>query len=857
MTRRFGPRDQNWLAGRGWESAGSNLAEAPFALPGDKPHYLRDRNVDVEHVKLTVRFNLEQKQVIGRAELRLKTIIDGVQSVELDCGDTVVNSVTVGNTKTDFILSGEKLIVDLPRRYSRKRPLSLTIEYVATPQRGLYFTGPDEEYPDKPVQIWSQGQDTDNHYWFPCIDEPKGRLTSEIIATVPSDWTVISNGRLVSDRRNRGEGDRTVRWVQDKKHAVYLITLVAGKFSRGVLQDQDPLIDFYCEPGREEDAVRAFENTPAMIALYEEEFGEKYPWDKYTQVAVQDFIFGGMENTSATTQTDLTLHDQRAHLDFSSDFLVSHEAVHQWFGDLITCREWSHGWLNEGFATFYEARWQEHFRGADEYLYDILLMARSYLGEGYLRPIVERKYAEPVDIFDRHLYEKGGLVLHMLRRELGDEAFKESIQRYVKRHKGRNVLTIDLQRAVEEVTGRNVDWFFDQWIFRAGHPNFKVAYSWNDDLESAELSVRQTQKEPFRCSLEIAFLSPTGRETRRARITGKEHGFTYQLTERPKAVQFDVGYSVLKKVDFTRSKELLIYQLQEDQDVVGRVGAAQDLAKHNSPDSIDALRKAVQEDSFWGVSVSAARALGRIRTEAALQALLDCTNVDHPKTRRGVAEALGNFKRERAAAALSEMLDSDVSYYVASTAAASLGKTRSKRAHAKLVSAMDRDSHMDAVRSGAIAGLARLKTDESRQVLTRWTEYGRPQRARESAVAALGTPNEDHRPTTERLTDLLEDPWYRVRMGAVGSLRSLSAIEAVPALLRMAERETDGRVVRTARRAIKAIRAGKNAPDDVRKLRDELEKLEDKNRELLERIEKLELKLPGAEDEQPSDNPAD
>ncbi len=845
MTRHCGPRDETWLTGRGWEGAGSELASAPFALPGDRPHYLQDRNVDVSHVKITVRFDLDEKQVIGKAELRLRPIVAGVQRVELDCEDTAVSSVTTGTTPAQFVQSGKKLIVDLPRRYSRRRGFSLAIEYVSTPRQGLYFTGPDEAYPDKPVQIWSQGQDTDNHHWFPCIDEPKGLLTSEIIATVPSDWTVISNGRLISDRRNRAEGTRTVHWLQDKKHAVYLITLVAGRFSREVMQAEDPLIDFYCEPGREADARRAFENTPAMIAMYEEEFGEKYPWDKYTQVAVQDFIFGGMENTSATTQTDLTLHDERAHLDFSSDFLVSHEAVHQWFGDLITCREWSHGWLNEGFATFYEARWQEHHRGVDEYLYEILLMARGYLGESYRRPIVERRYGDPVDIFDHHLYEKGGLVLHMLRRELGQEAFTEAIRHYVQRYKGRNVLTVDLQRAVEELTGRNVDWFFDQWVFRAGHPEFKVTYSWDSDLKSASLSVRQTQDSPFRCRLEIAFLSDSGRETRRVTVSGKEHGFTFQLQDRPKAVQFDAGYSVLKSLDFDRPKELLVYQLENDEDVIGRIEAAQGLGKHGAPESIQALVKALREDSFWGVQVAAARALGEIRTQAALDALLECREVDHPKARRGVAEALGKFKREQAADALSEMLDSDVSYYVAATAAASLGKTKSEKAYAKLVSALDRESHMETVRSGAIQGLAELKTKESREVVTRWSEYGQPQRARETAIAALATAGEDHRPTAETLTDLLDDPWYRARLAAISSLRRLIAIDAVPALQRMADRELDGRVVRTARQAVRDIRAGKNAPDDVKKLRSEVEKLEDKNRELAERLEKLERRLSG------------
>ena len=185
--------------------------------PGDRPHYLQDRNVDIDHIKLTVSFDLDNKQVIGKAELRMRPIVDGVQRIELDCEDTKVHSVSVGMTKANFVLDGKKLRIELPRRYSRGRTFLLVIEYVATPQQGIYFTGPDEGYPDKPIQIWTQGQDTDNHHWFPCIDEPKGRLTSEIVATVPSSWTVISNGRLISDRRNREDGTRTVRWLQDKK----------------------------------------------------------------------------------------------------------------------------------------------------------------------------------------------------------------------------------------------------------------------------------------------------------------------------------------------------------------------------------------------------------------------------------------------------------------------------------------------------------------------------------------------------------------------------------------------------------------------------------------------------------------
>ena len=229
--------------------------------------------------------------------------------------------------------------------------------------------------------------------------------------------------------------------------------------------------------------------------------------------------------------------------------------------------------------------------------------------------------------------------------------------------------------------------------------------------------------------------------------------------------------------------------------MIGRVDAAQGLGKESSPEAIEALQKAVHEDAFWGVRVAAARALGEIRTDAALDALVNCVDVDHPKARRGVAEALGRFKRPSAAGALTNMLDSDESYYVAATAASSLGKTKSDRAHAKLVSALDRDSHMEVIRASALQGLAELKTEESREVIARWTEYGLPQRARESAVVALGKTGEDHKPTVELLSDLLDDRWYRTRLGAAGALRSLTADTALPALQRMVDRELDGRVV--------------------------------------------------------------
>jgi aminopeptidase N len=875
--------------------AGALRARAPFALPGDRKNYLRDREFDVKHIRIEVTLDVPDKQVRGTTTLTLEALTGTSKRVELDAEDMEVSSATMGRRRLPFTVGDRSLVIELPDAPAAGKTVEIAVEYVATPQRGIYFTGPDDGYPKKPHQVWTQGQDTDNHHWFPCIDEPKGRLTSEVVATVPAGWTAVSNGRLVkvtdapasrspsplrqaqgsaspggrggdathtltpstsSGQRlslaGRGDKWKTYHWVQDKPHAVYLITLAAAEFSHVVLQEQGrkgPLVDFYCQPGREADGRRSFGNTPAMIKLYEGLFGEPYPWDKYTQVAVQDFIFGGMENTSATTQTDLTLHDARAHVDFSSDFLVAHEAVHQWFGDLVTCREWAHGWLNEGFATFFESVWQEHHRGLDEYLYDVLGLARSYIGERYRRPIVERTYNVPVDIFDRHLYEKAGVVLHMLRRELGDGPFYRAIKHYLQQHKGRNVVTLDFQRAVEDATGRNMDWFFDQWVYSPGHPEIKATYAWDDKQKVATLGVRQTQDgegvpNVFRAAVDVAFAVGGKRLVERVKLTERDHTFTFALAERPKMVQFDAGFGLLKTLDFDKPKDMLIHQLEHDDELAGRLDAARGLAKHTSPDSVRALKKAVQKGGFWGAQVTAARALGEMKTDGALDALLDCVKVEHPKARRGVAEALGNFKDARAARALTRLLADPQSYYVASTAASSLGRTRQESAFDPLVKALSRESHIEVVRVGAMSGLSEFRGDslkKARKLVTEWTEYGRPARAREAAISALAKLGHDDIDTLERLTDLLDDRWYRARLFAVNSLAELKEPDAVPALQRLASRERDGRVVRSARVAVNAIRAGRK--DDTTRLREDFNKIEDENRKLRERFDKLEQRL--------------
>jgi aminopeptidase N len=366
----------------------------PFALPGARATFNPDRSVDVRHLKIEVTLDFAAAAVDGVTTLTLVPLNDGPTRVVLDAVELELQAVTLADGKPlDFTYDGHKLRFDLGERRENES-IDIKVRYRCTPRRGLYFIRPDKDYPQRPLQAWSQGQDEDNRYWFPCFDYPNAKSTSEVIATVPARMTVLSNGSLVEDREH-GEL-RTVHYRQDVPHSSYLVTLVAGEYSHSREPAGDIELHYFVTPGREADAPRSFANTAKMIALFAEKTGRPYPWKRYSQITVSEFIFGGMENTSATTLTDQTLHDARAHLDFSSEPLVSHELAHQWFGDLLTCRDWSHGWLNEGFATYFELIWQEFNEGRDEADYYRLLDQEAYIEEDahrYRRPLVTNVFS--------------------------------------------------------------------------------------------------------------------------------------------------------------------------------------------------------------------------------------------------------------------------------------------------------------------------------------------------------------------------------------------------------------------------------------------------------------------------------
>jgi len=840
-------------------AAAPHGVKRPFPLPGTPSRWSRDRKVDVQRIRLEVALDFRRKSIAGTATHSFTPILDGVEALELDCVDLRVRRVTMRGRRLRFAHAEGVLSVRFPRPLRAGGKAEIAIEYSGTPRRGLYFCAPDEHHPGRLVEAWTQGQDQDARHWFPCFDYPNQKAATEVIATVPANMSALSNGRLLRRTVDRKRGTATFHWRQEIPHVTYLVTLVAGEFERFPLRGGGVPMTVWAPPGRAADAKRACGGTARMMRFFNRFTGIPYPYEKYDQVFVQDFIFGGMENTTATTLTDTALLDRRSFLDATMDGLVAHELAHQWWGDLLTCRDWSHAWLNEGFATYFDALYKEHDLGRGEYLLQILSLRDNYLSEDgghYRRAIVCKTYRDPVEVFDRHLYEKGALVLHMLRNLLGDDLFGRTIRLYARRHRGGTVETVDLRRAAEETTGRDLGGFFDQWVFRAGHPDLKASFAWDEKKKTATVTVKQVQgtdddtPSVFRMPLTISFaLGGRRRHDLKVSLEEREHAFQAVLPSRPKWVTFDPGFRILKTLDFTPPREMLVAQLAGDDDVPGRVHAAGCLGKEASPEGVAALGKCLAgERGFWGVRAAAAAALGKANTAAARDHLVRALRSKHPKVRRAAVRALGEWRGDaKAGDALHSVVEKgDPSYLVEAEAAAALGRTRSPRA-LDLLSRVydDRPSWNEVVRAGCLSGLAALRDAKGVEKARDAVKPSRQNGLRSAGVAALGkladakdAPRAD---IAEELVRLVDDWWLRVKISACVAVAEMGEEKALGALTRAAEHDLDGRVRRTAAEAAKRIREGKDRGEEVRKLREDLEALREELRKVRDEVRKKAL----------------
>ena len=817
-----------------------------FALPGSTLHYGPDKTVDVEHIDLHLVPDLERRRLEGVCTTTVRALDEPVAMLTLDAVDLNVLSVRSDDRDLQFTPRGDRLDVHFDPPLAPESAATFAIAYtVEDPRHGLFFVAPSAEYPKKIRHAWTQCQDENARYWFPCLDYPHEKQSTSATIVVPKGQFALGNGELVE---RRDEGEKTVfRYRQEIPHSTYLVTMVAGPFVEVAQSGATVPISYCVLPGREADGERAFGKTPAMMAVFEQRLDFPYPYARYSQIAVSDFIFGGMENTTATTQTDRTLHDARAHLDFSSDPLVAHELAHQWFGDLLTCRDWSQAWLNESFATFFEGVFREADLGYDEYIYDVFEWVKRYLDEDrrrYRRAIVCNDYRDPIELFDRHLYEKGGAVLHMLRGELGEGRFWRAMQRYVRDNAQRSVETIDLIRAIEQATGRNMRGFFDRWIFGGGHPQLRVGAAYDAQRRALALTIDQTQPVDAQ-NPAFAFDVDIEVEGRRMRVrVEREHEtVTIPLDAEPALVRFDPGAFILADVTYAFGVRFASAALAGDPSVVARIRAGRELVKEGSAQARAAVAQAFKADEFWGVPAEIANALGKSRAAWARDLLLESLGHPHPKVRRAVAEALGEFREAAVAEALIAPATRDESYFVQRSALHALGKTRSEKAFKVLRDAARTTSWNGVIESGAALGLGELADPRATPLLLELTKPGGDVAARGAALMGLARQAEllesERAAAVDAIASAIGDADFFMARAGVLAAERLGDKHFIEPLDRLAETGFDGRLRRDGAETAARIREAQKTPAAVTGLRTDLDALREENRKIQAKLDAL------------------
>jgi aminopeptidase N len=753
-------------------------------LPEKTQHFPRERSMDVQHYRIAIEPDFDAKTIVGETQVSLTPLVDGLKTVELDVEDLDIDEITLkpGPGKESYPVTwtteGEKLFINLDGAFSPDDNLQLAITYRAKPGTGLFFIGPNEHRPDDPMVLWSQGEDEDNHAWFPCYDFPNDKATSEVLCTVPKDYLVVSNGKLVGEKP---KGDKKiVHWKQEKPHVSYLITMVAGELSKVDMgKVRGVPLSLYAVPGKEEQVRNAFETTGECLEFFEDYIGYKYAWEKYAQVAVPEFIFGGMENTSATTQTDKVLfpdylHDWKMR---SAEGLMAHELAHQWWGDVVTTKDWSHIWTNEGFATYFDALFTEHKYGQEMFADEMLTSLGGYLkGEAaFSRPLLYGEYIRPMEVFmSGHVYPKGGWVLHMLRRLVGEEDFRKGLNLYITQNAFTCVETDDLRMAMTEASGQDLEWFFDQWVRGAGHPKFEIEYVYSADDQEVELTVRQVQKQGngigvFRMPVDIGIAGPQGIVMHEIFIDEQEEVFRLPSADEPKTVLFDHGNWLIKELEFEKPLDELAWQITNDPDIAGKCLAVVQIARDYREDrrAFNILKKTLQNDDlFYRVRN---RAIGGLKlyNNAEARDLLISVYRSNPEyqVRKAIITVMGRgyFQDDVTTDFLIEVAQRAKMDDIIGSALLSLGTSRSPRAYDVLVRHLERDSHLDIIRECVVGGLAALGDRRATPLVEEKLHPRNRYNVRTSALTALNSLMRGNPRLTEILLAATKDEKYHVR----------------------------------------------------------------------------------------------
>jgi aminopeptidase N len=674
----------------------------------------RSRSYDALHYLIKIRLDLDRKAFEGEATVTADSLREGLATCVLDAEEFTVTAVLSDDGRPlEFDQTAKELAVRLPRPCKFGEEFSFTCFYSGRdPKIGLTFVA---ETVDNPPIVFSDSFPENVHHWFPCYDYPNDKVTNEIVATVERGLKVAANGRLVSVTEDPGAGTVTYHWSQGLPHSTYLIFLAAAPYV--VVRDSYKTlpVNYWVYPRDAAKVGPTYGKTPKMIEFFDRIYGYDYPWQKYDQVSVPSG--GGAESTSATAMTHRIMVDEKGEPDFPAIGIVSHELAHQWWGDLITLRSWAHTWLNESFGTYSDYLYHRYEKGDDEGAVDLLGKLNAYLREArtrYIRPIVTDRYDEPGDMFDAHTYPKGARVLHMLRSLVGDEPFFKTLSHFLHRYAFDAVDTADFIRSVKTVTGRNLDWFFDQWLYKPGHPVFEVKSEWDAAKKAVRLRVAQVQDYSrgvpvFRVPVSIKLVSPGKTDIRKIWIEKREETFELPFEEKPLLVRFDEDNVLIKELIFPRERDELIYQLGRD-DVIGRMEAAGALlAFKDDPRTAAALTASLRSDPFWAVRKGALEALAQLGVKGVPAVLKKACQDPDPQVRAAALVALGNLKDRSCLDLYKALFLEDPSYRVQAEALTAIGKTGDPSAVPFLKKASTVPSYRDLVRRAAETALRQIE----------------------------------------------------------------------------------------------------------------------------------------------------
>jgi aminopeptidase N len=822
--------------------------------PGRK--YARDRLADIEHVALDVTPDFKTRTVSGTVTISFSPIGLALPALTLDAVDLSIDKVTLSGAAelAGHQVTPEQLILQFAKPLEPGAKATATISWHAEPRKGLHFRTPEQGYPAGDTQVWTQGEAEEHRYWFPCYDYPNERFTSEVTCHVPAGMEVVSNGRLVDKAQAPdAAGLVTWHWSQEQPHVNYLVALAAGYFHKIEDKAGSLPIAMLVPPSEKDQAALAFRDTKAIMEFFQEEIGVPFPWAKYDQVYCHDFLAGGMENTSCSFMAaSLLFPKETGRLD-SLHGLDAHEMAHQWFGDLITCRDWAHLWLNEGFASYYTDLYEEKKNGREGMIVSLTKEADRVIRSKDRRPIVWRDYGDAMQQFDSRAYPKGAWVLHMLRSQLGKALYQKAVRLYIERHRNGIVTTDDLQEVFEEVSGKSLDQFFDQWVHHGGVPELKADYNWDAATKQARVTIRQTQKVDaevplFRLPLPVRFFSQEdGKPVTRdftITVSKDEETFYFPLAAAPDLVRLDPDLTILADWDFTPPGDMLKRQLEAD--FGSRLLAVDILGGRKDGATITQLSEVIAaKDQHHAIRTAAVSALGKIGNPAARTALLPILADADERVRQAAVRAVAALYHPESRDALVKLAATEKNPDIL----ASLIRSLASWPDQDVTPWLETPSWHQQIAAAAIDTLGRQNRTAAAPAVRDWLKAKGSTLTQKDLASALETLGELSRGTTDLtvqpfLATYLADFRETVRTGAAKALGELRDVRSLPMLAGMAGRKSEPASAAAASAAMASINAARTSSDQSQEAWKKVEDLVRKTEEMEKKLEKLEKREP-------------